>query len=128
MTRPEIKPDKLRKVAAWEYVLRFVVGGIITAITGLISKRWGPAVGGMFLAFPAILPASLTLVKQHDGRRAALDDARGGRVATIALACFAAGVMATAARWPPVLFLPIATAIWVAVAVIAWAIVLARRS
>ena len=49
--------------------------------------------GGMFLAFPAILPASLTLVKRHDSRADALDDARGGRVAAIALACFAVAVV-----------------------------------
>ena len=72
MTRLRASLGKLRRVAAWEYALRFAAGGAITAITGLIAQRWGPAVGGLFLAFPAILPASLTLVKQHDGRRRAL--------------------------------------------------------
>lgn len=128
MTWPRVSPGKLRRIAAWEYVLRFAAGGAITAITGLIAKRWGPAVGGLFLAFPAILPASLTLVKQHDGRPRALEDARGSRVGTIALAGFAACATVTAARWPPVVFLPVATAVWLIVAVLAWRSVLAGRS
>jgi hypothetical protein len=37
-------------------------------------------------------------------------------------------VTLTAARWPPVVFLPIATAIWLVVAVLAWRAVLAGRS
>jgi hypothetical protein len=128
MTWPRASPGKLRRVAAWEYALRFAAGGAITAITGLIAKRWGPAVGGLFLAFPAILPASLTLVKQHDGRRLALDDARGSRVGAIALAGFAGSATLTAARWPPGVFLPVATAVWLVVAVLAWRTMLAGRS
>lgn len=128
MTWPRASPGKLRRLAAWEYLLRFAAGGVVTAITGLIANHWGPAVGGLFLAFPAILPASLTLVKQHDGRRRALDDARGGQVGAIALAGFAASVTLTAARWPPVVVLPVATVIWLVVAVLAWRAVLAGRS
>ena len=128
MIRPRASPGKLRRVAAWEYALRFAAGGAITAITGLIAEHWGPAVGGLFLAFPAILPASLTLVEQHDGRQRALDDARGSRVGAIALAGFAASATLTAARWPPVAFLPVATAIWLVVAVVVWRVALARRS
>jgi uncharacterized protein DUF3147 len=128
MTWPRASPGKLRRVAAWEYVLRFAAGGAIAAITGLIAKRWGPAVGGLFLAFPAILPASLTLVKQHDGRRRALDDARGSRVGTLALAGFAACATLTAPLWPAAVFLPVATAVWLVVAVVAWRVVLAGRS
>jgi hypothetical protein len=126
MTGPELAPRKLRKVAAWEYALRFVFGGLVTVGAGLIAKRWGTAFGGMFLAFPAILPASLTLVKQHDGRQRAVDDARGSRVATIALASFALVVMTAAAAWPPAVVLTVATGTWVFVAVTAWRVVLAR--
>ena len=38
------------------YAVRFVFGGIVTALTGLIARRYGPGVGGLFLAFPAIFP------------------------------------------------------------------------
>ncbi|HSN28002.1 MAG TPA: DUF3147 family protein, partial [Kofleriaceae bacterium] len=73
--RPRLSPGKLKQVAWWEYALRFAFGGTITVLTGLLNTWLGPAVAGMFLAFPAILPASLTLVKQHDGRKKAADDA-----------------------------------------------------
>ena len=53
---------------SWKaYGLRFAFGGLITAITGLIAHNFGPVVGGLFLAFPAILPASVTLIEDHDG-------------------------------------------------------------
>jgi hypothetical protein len=34
-----------------------------------IAHRWGPATGGLFLAFPAIFPANATLVKRHEQRK-----------------------------------------------------------
>ncbi|HWO32650.1 MAG TPA: DUF3147 family protein, partial [Candidatus Acidoferrum sp.] len=45
-----------------EYAVRFLLGGAITVIAGLLAKRFGPMFGGLFLAFPAIFPASATLV------------------------------------------------------------------
>jgi Protein of unknown function (DUF3147) len=59
---PELDPAGLKKAKPWEYVVRFFFGGLVTALAGLVAKVWGPVVGGLFLAFPAILPASLTLV------------------------------------------------------------------
>ena len=49
MTSPRASLSKLGKVAAWEYLLRFALGGAITVITGLITKRWGPAIGSTSL-------------------------------------------------------------------------------
>jgi len=37
----------------------------MTVIAGLIAFRFGPVVGGLFLAFPAIFPASATLIERH---------------------------------------------------------------
>jgi hypothetical protein len=31
--------------------------------------EWGPAVVGLFLAFPAIFPASATLIEKHERQR-----------------------------------------------------------
>jgi hypothetical protein len=36
-------------------------------VVGLIAARFGPVVGGLFLAFPAIFPASATLIEKHVG-------------------------------------------------------------
>jgi uncharacterized membrane protein len=53
----------------YEYLVRFALGGAATMFTGMISSRYGPAVGGLFLALPAIFCASATLIAQHEKRR-----------------------------------------------------------
>ena len=52
-----------------DYAVRFVFGGIITALTGLIAGRYGPGVAGLFLAFPAIFPAGATLIEKQQMRK-----------------------------------------------------------
>jgi len=127
MTAPKIDLSGLRKPAAWEYLVRFVFGGLVTAGAFLISKRFGAAFGGLFLAFPALMPASLTLVKRHDGRACATDDARGGRIGALALTAFAIVVTVTAASWPLPMFLLVATLTWAAVATGLWVVLLRVR-
>jgi len=125
--RPKLDPNGLQKTKAWEYLVRFVFGGVITALAGLAAKSWGPVIGGLFLAFPAILPASLTLVSQHDGRRRAIDAARGGRLGSLGLMAFAGVVWMTATRWPPVAVLVAATIAWMAIDGVLWAIRYGRK-
>ena len=48
----------LRDTHWYEYLIRFVLGGAMIVITGLMAVRLGPIAGGLFLAFPAIFPAS----------------------------------------------------------------------
>src|SRR5262249_54860089 len=69
----------------------------------LLAEAFGPVFGGLFLAFPAIFPASITLIakrerekkEQHGlsgavrGRRAAALDAAGSVLGAIGLGCFA---------------------------------------
>jgi hypothetical protein len=126
--RPRLNPAGLAKTKAWEYVVRFVFGGVVTVLAGLAAKRWGPVIGGVFLAFPAILPASLTLVTQHDGRRRAIDDARGGRLGSVGLIGFAGVVWMTAMRWPPFAVLAAATIVWLVVDGVVWAICYGRKA
>ena len=59
----------------------------------------------LFLAFPAILPASLTLVKEHDGRRKTCDDARGSRLGALGMLAFAIVVAILAPRVHPAIAL-----------------------
>ena len=42
------------------------MAGAITVLTGLVAKKYGPVLGGLFLAFPAIFPASVTLIEKHE--------------------------------------------------------------
>ncbi len=74
----------LRRTKWYEYAIRFLFGGIITAITGMIAKKFGPEVGGLFLAFPAIFPATATLIEKHEKQkkqRKGLNGTKRGRLA-----------------------------------------------
>jgi succinate-acetate transporter protein len=48
-----------------ECAIRFAFGGLITVIAGMVAEKWGPKAGGVLLAFPAIFPASATLLQKH---------------------------------------------------------------
>lgn len=61
----KFKTSALRRTRWYEYALRFFFGGAVTVGAGLIAKFYGPVFGGLFLAFPAIFPASATLVQKH---------------------------------------------------------------
>jgi hypothetical protein len=58
--------DSLRETKPHEYVSRFIFGGAVTVAAGLISEHYGPVVGGLFLAFPGIFPAGISLVEKHN--------------------------------------------------------------
>jgi hypothetical protein len=108
----KLKLSSLKSVAWREYALRFALGGLATVATGLIAKVYGPAIGGLFLAFPAIFCASATLIEKHERQRKerkGLSGARRGQEAAALDACGAAlgsfGLLAFAAViWsvPPV--------------------------
>jgi hypothetical protein len=65
----QLNPSALRETHWYEYLIRFALGGAVTVVAGLIAARFGPSVGGLFLAFPAIFPASATLIEKHVRRR-----------------------------------------------------------
>jgi hypothetical protein len=123
------------KQTKWhEYVVRFVFGGLITVTTGIIAKKFGPGIGGLFLAFPAIFPASATLVENHEkekkqrvgmegairGRNAASLDARGAAMGSIGLVVFAIIVWQFLAGHPAWIVLAGATLTWLIVSVVLW--------
>jgi hypothetical protein len=125
----EAKFSSLKQTNFREHLVRFVLGGAVTVAAGLIGRKWGPVIGGLFLAFPAIFPAGATLIEEHEvkrkweigrdgrgrGRQAAALDALGAALGAIGLAAFAVVL------WR---FLP-GHSSWAAVgfAVAAWAIV-----
>ena len=63
------KLSALKNTRSYEYAIRFVLGGLATVATGQIARLYGPATGGLFLAFPAIFCASVTLVEKHERER-----------------------------------------------------------
>ena len=103
-----------------EYAVRMAFGGAVTVMTGLIAMWFGPVVAGLFLAFPAILPASVTLVEKHDGDEAASEDAAGAAAGGIGLAAFGAVVWWLGERLAFWEVLALATLVWMAVALTVW--------
>ena len=99
----ELELSALKGTRPHEYLVRFLFGGTATALAGLIAQRFGPGVGGLFLAFPAIYPATVTLIEKHEkermakigrdgtsrGRMAASVDSAGAALGCIGLCGFA---------------------------------------
>jgi hypothetical protein len=124
----------LKRTHWYEYALRFVFGGAVTVVAGVIGKHYGPVFGGFFLAFPAIFPASATLVEKHEtekkhragiidnarGRKAAALDARGATLGCVALGCFGLVLWWLLPRWSPALSLLAGLAIWLVLSLSLW--------
>jgi hypothetical protein len=87
------KWSALRQSRWYEYLLRFVLGGVTTVVAGMIADDWGPEVGGLFLAFPAIFCASATLIEKHERARKAKLGLKGWRRGTDATALDTSGAV-----------------------------------
>jgi uncharacterized membrane protein len=120
--KPRIDVSMLRKTTKRQYAVRFVLGACVTVVTGLISHLCGPRVGGLFLAFPVLLPASLTAISDDEGRAAAVNDARGARFGALSLVPFAVVVWIGSALWTPLSTLTLAFATWAGTSVGLWLI------
>ena len=119
-----------------DYAVRFVFGGIVTALVGLIARRYGPGVAGLFLAFPAIFPAGATLIEKQQkekkrlagldgtsrGRFAAGIDAVGAAMGTLGLIAFAILIWRFLPSHSSPAILAIAGLVWLAISVLAWRI------
>ena len=130
----QISPSPIFKTRWYEYATRFLLGGLITVWAGLIAEKWGPSVGGLFLAFPAIFPASATLIEKHEreskqakgltgaqrAKNAAAVDAAGASIGSIGLVVFAlVGSMFLPGRSAPLVLL-LGTFAWFLASVIVW--------
>jgi hypothetical protein len=121
-------PSKLSKVRLGDLVVRFGLGAAISLAAGIISLAFGATVGGMFLAFPAILPASLTLIEKKEGPEAAIHDIDGAILGAGALGGFALVAGVGLRRFSAALVLPAALATWLGASLIAYVVVeLLRR-
>lgn len=127
VTRPEVDVRSIRNVRASEMLVRFALGASVSVIAGIISNEAGARLGGVFLAFPAILPASLTFVQKKDGTRQADRDAVGAILGGFALLPFAAVGESMFGRHNAVLVLGVALGAWlICIAVLYVALVLIR--
>lgn len=130
------KISALKEMKWNEYFLRFLFGGLITATAGFVATKFGPVTGGLFLAFPAIFPASATLVETHElkkkekhglkgrqrSRDAASVDAAGAAIGSIGLFAFATLVWIGLPKFAPWVVLVLASVSWFVVAAVSWII------
>ena len=132
--RVQIDAGALRESKWCEYALRFAFGGTITALAGIIAKHYGPEVGGLFMAFPAIFPATATLLEDEQkqrkkdkgmngairGRMVAGVDAYGASMGALGLALFAVVVWQRLPHSSLAVVLGEATLAWLAASVSVW--------
>jgi hypothetical protein len=132
--RVRFDSSALRQAKWHQYAVRFFFGGCITAIAGLVSRRYGPEIGGLLLAFPAIFPAGATLIEKHEkerkekkglhgavrGRQAASIDAAGAAIGSVGLIVFAILVWQLLPRISAPAAIAAASAAWLAVSVLLW--------
>jgi hypothetical protein len=134
----EINVAALKRSKWYEYLVRFIFGGAVTALAGIIAKRYGPGIGGLFLAAPAIFPAAATLLERHEEKKARAEagkelfvhqvagvDAVGAAMGSIGLMAFALIVWKMLPHYPLTLVLGVATLAWFSVSVLIW---LARKT
>lgn len=126
--------SSLRRMRAGDWAVRFVLGGAVTVVAGLLAKYFGPVFGGVFLAFPAILCASATLIEKHEkqkkaqagmkglvrARRASALDISGSELGSIGLAAFALCAWKELPTHSAALILPASALLWLAVSTVLW--------
>ena len=126
--------SSLKETNFREHLVRFVLGGAVTVAAGLIARHWGPIVGGLFLAFPAIFPASATLIEEHEvkrkreigrdgrrrGREAAALDALGASLGAAGLVAFGLVLWRLLPEHSSWAVLGLAVVAWVVVSGVLW--------
>jgi hypothetical protein len=99
-----------------------------------MSKWFGPKIGGLFLAFPAIFPAGACLVEAHErkhkaragfdgtqrGRTVAGIEAAGAAMGCVGLAGFALVCWLCLPRLSPAAVFALATGSWLVLSVAVW--------
>lgn len=97
-------------------LVRFAAGMLTSIVAGSLTLAFGPRIGGIMLAFPAILVASLTLIYREEDAHEAREDARGATAGGIALTVFAIVFTLLVGHTSGALTLAIAAAAWLLVA------------
>lgn len=104
--------QRLGTLSRRDYAVRFAFGAAVSAVAAVVGLVGGHRMGGLFLAFPAILPAALTLLEKKDGVSQAASDVRGATIGAVAMIAFAL-VAAVLLPRVPAAALPVALITWV---------------
>lgn len=114
--------SRIRGIHRKALLLRFAFGAFASAVAGLVGQEVGPHAGGLFLAAPAILIATVTLVADDDGVFEARQDVHGAALGGLGLAAFGLVATLTLRIWPPALALGAAAVAWLITALAAFAV------
>jgi hypothetical protein len=90
--RIRFDPGALRQLSKQQAMIWFGAGAGASLVAALASQFAGARLAGPLLALPAILIASLTLIADEDGLRAAIDDYRGAVLGGLGLVAFASSL------------------------------------
>jgi Protein of unknown function (DUF3147) len=130
----QLKLESLKGIKLHEWLVRFAFGGAVCVIAGLVARRFGAEIGGLFLAFPAIFPAAASMVEAHEkkhkarvgldgtirGRTVAGLDAAGAALGCVGLIGFAITCWLCLPRMGTAAVFALATLAWVILSVSAW--------
>jgi Protein of unknown function (DUF3147) len=119
---PAYSLSKIRGVRLRDLAIRFALGAAISVVAGILGNVFGHRFGGAFLAFPAILPASLTLVQEEEGTRRAGRNAIGAVLGAVGMVAFALVGEASFGRMPAFLALALALLGWIVAATALYAL------
>ena len=114
--RPQVDLGAIRRHSFGDYATRFAFGAGISAAAAIVATAFGAKVGGVLLAFPAIMPASLTLIEKKEGRQKAAIDAYAAILGSVALIGFAIVAGYAFKHFTGVVALLLAAGAWMAVA------------
>ena len=116
--RPRFDLGAIKKHSFGDYATRFAFGAGISAAAAIVATVFGAKVGGVLLAFPAIMPASLTLIEKKDGRHKAAINAYAAILGSVALIAFAIVASYAFKHFSGVVALLLAAAAWLFVAAV----------
>jgi hypothetical protein len=120
--RPSLEGSKIREASPHELGYRFLAGAVTSVVSGLATLALGPRVGGILLAFPAILAASLTLIEEEEDGVDAREDARGAVIGGCGLIAFAVVAALALTDLAPAAALLLAAIAWTVVALGCYAV------
>ena len=125
--RPTLRPAKIRQVRPRDLAVRFGAGALTSVAAGAVTIALSARAGGILLAFPAILAASLTLIEQQEDSAEAREDARGAVLGGFALVAFAAVAALALGTLSAALTLVFAGVVWAIVSVLGYMLAWYRR-
>lgn len=110
-----------------DLIIRFAAGAITSIVAGAITLAAGSRAGGLMLAFPAILAASLTLIAEQEDSHEAREDSRGAVLGACGMITFAVVAAGALGSWGGAVALLVASVAWTIVAIGGYMVVWRRR-